>query len=44
VRLFERYIGIDYSGAQTPEAGLSGRRTYVAESANLPEEVRPPPA
>jgi hypothetical protein len=42
VTLFERYVGIDYSGAQTPEASLCGLRAYVAESENLPEEVPPP--
>jgi len=25
---FTRYIGIDYSGAQTPEASLKGLRVY----------------
>lgn len=39
--LFDRYVGIDYSGAQTPEASLSGLRIYLAEAANLPEEVPP---
>jgi hypothetical protein len=39
---FERYIGIDYSGAETPEAGLSGLRIYMAERASDPVEVRPP--
>jgi hypothetical protein len=42
VTLFERYVGVDYSGAQTPEASLSGLRAYVTESANLPEETKPP--
>jgi hypothetical protein len=39
--LFERYVGVDYSGAKTPESSLSGLRVYVAESANLPEEANP---
>jgi hypothetical protein len=32
---FSRYIGIDYSGAETPEASLKGLRVYcvVGESA-----------
>jgi hypothetical protein len=41
VALFERYVGVDYSGAQTPESSLFGLRVYVVESAKLPEEVRP---
>jgi hypothetical protein len=28
---FSRYIGIDYSGAQTPNASLPGLRVYLAE-------------
>ncbi len=40
--LFERYVGVDYSGAQTCESSLSGLRVYVAASANLPQEVKPP--
>jgi hypothetical protein len=27
---FARYIGIDYSGAQTPTASLKGLRVYCA--------------
>jgi hypothetical protein len=27
---FERYIGIDYSGAETPTASLRGLRIYAA--------------
>ena len=40
--LFERYVGVNYSGAETPEASLPGLRVYVAELANLPDEVKPP--
>ena len=29
--LFRRYVGIDYSGAQTPTASLKGLRVYLAE-------------
>jgi hypothetical protein len=29
--MFERYIGIDYSGAVTPESSCKGIRVYVAE-------------
>jgi len=28
---FERYIGIDYSGAQTPTSSLKGLRVFAAE-------------
>lgn len=41
---FERYIGIDYSGAETPDASLKGLRVYSADCAGLPEEVLPPPS
>lgn len=40
--LFERYIGIDYSGAQTPEKGLKGLRVYLATHDTEPREVPPP--
>ena len=39
---FERYIGIDYSGAQTPASSLSGLRVYVADHTTTPQEVLPP--
>ena len=29
--MFTRYIGIDYSGAETPDAGLKGLRVYSAD-------------
>jgi hypothetical protein len=41
---FSRYIGIDYSGAQTPEASLKGLRVYMAEGDAPPVEVAPPPS
>lgn len=41
---FHRYIGIDYSGAQTPTSSLPGLRVYVAERTVLPREVAPPPS
>lgn len=41
---FDRYIGIDYSGAQTPTSSLSGLRVYVAYRRSLPVEVHPPPS
>lgn len=42
--LFQRYIGIDYSGAETPEASLKGLRVYMASHGNPPWEVLPPPS
>ncbi len=42
MRLFERYIGIDYSGAQTSGSSLSGLRVYAADCFRSPEEVAPP--
>ncbi|MFM8393753.1 MAG: hypothetical protein ACKOB4_07475 [Acidobacteriota bacterium] len=39
---FKRYIGIDYSGAQTAETGLKGLRVYVADHAHPPTEIAPP--
>ena len=41
---FTRYIGIDYSGAQTAESSLSGLRVYLAEEGGNPLEVAPPPS
>ena len=41
---FDKFIGIDYSGAQTPTASLKGLRVYLAEGAGPPEEVHPPPS
>ena len=40
--IFARYVGIDYSGAQTPTASLKGLRVYLAEGENSPTEVLPP--
>jgi hypothetical protein len=39
---FSRYIGIDYSGAATPNAGLKGLRVYLADEELPPAEVQPP--
>jgi hypothetical protein len=39
---FERYIGIDYSGAQTPSSSLKGLRIYAADRLAAPQEVAPP--
>ncbi len=41
---FTCYIGIDYSGAQTPTASLKGLRVYLAEGDAAPAEVPPPPS
>jgi hypothetical protein len=41
---FARYIGIDYSGAETPTASLKGLRIYAADRASSPVEVIPPPS
>ncbi len=41
---FTRYIGIDYSGAETPHSSLKGLRVYQADRALPPEEVPPPPS
>ena len=41
---FARYVGIDYSGAQTPTASLKGLRIYAADRASPPVEVIPPPS
>jgi hypothetical protein len=39
---FERYIGIDYSGAKTPVDSLKGLRVYEATPMAPPKEVLPP--
>lgn len=41
---FARYIGIDYSGAETSTASLKGLRVYLAQSDSPPEEVVPAPS
>ena len=41
---FERYIGIDYSGAQTPASSHKGLRVYAADRLTTPQEVEPPPS
>ena len=43
-RAFNCYIGIDYSGAETPTASLKGLRVYLAEGDAPPVEVLPPPS
>ena len=39
---FQRYIGIDYSGASTPDSRQKGLRVYLAEGDKEPEEVHSP--
>jgi hypothetical protein len=41
---FTRYIGIDYSGAETPDSSCKGLRVYVAEGTGTPEQIQPPPS
>jgi hypothetical protein len=40
---FDRYIGVDYSGAETPTSSLKGLRIFTADRAHTPVEVPPPP-
>ena len=39
---FERYLGIDYSGAETAESSLKGLRIYEADRVSPPGEISPP--
>jgi hypothetical protein len=39
---FQRYIGIDYSGAQTAASSLKGLRVYAADRLTALQEVEPP--
>jgi len=41
---FERYIGIDYSGAETSRSSLRGLRVYQGDRLTAPQEVQPPPS
>ena len=41
---FDRYLGIDYSGAQTPTSSLQGLRVYGATPTEPPVEILPPPS
>jgi hypothetical protein len=41
---FARYIGVDYSGAETAESSLKGLRVYMAYQEMPAEEVSPPPS
>jgi hypothetical protein len=42
--LFERYIGVDYSGAETPTSSAKGLRVYRADQTSIAQEVAPPPS
>jgi hypothetical protein len=39
---FARYLGLDYSGAETPESSLKGLRLYSATPEQAPVEIQPP--
>lgn len=41
---FHRYIGVDYSGAETADSSLKGLRVYQAERDSRAVEVQPPPS
>src|ERR1035441_3802633 len=41
---FKRYIGIDYSGAETPDSNCRGLRVYAAAGSGTPEQVQPSPS
>ena len=41
---FDRYIGIDYSGAKTPTTSRQGLRVYVSDGDDAPREEPPPPS
>jgi hypothetical protein len=41
---FNRYIGIDYSGAETPDSSCKGLRVFMAEGSGEPVQVQPPPS
>lgn len=41
---FKRYVGIDYSGAETADSSLKGLRVYLAQADGEPQEVLPPPS
>ncbi|HZP07069.1 MAG TPA: hypothetical protein VFB43_19375 [Terracidiphilus sp.] len=41
---FARYIGIDYSGAETADSSCKGIRVFIAEGSGEPQQVQPPPS
>ena len=42
MKLFRRYIGIDYSGARTPTCRLKALQVYMASSGTEPEKITTP--
>jgi hypothetical protein len=42
--LFCRYIGVDYSGAETADSSCKGIRVFMAEESGEPIQVQPPPS
>ena len=40
---FERFVGIDYSGAETPTSRIKGLQVVVAAPNGEPRPVRPAP-
>lgn len=41
---FDRYVGIDYSGAETPRSSLKGLQVYMADRLTSAHEIEPPPS
>lgn len=41
--MFDRYVGVDYSGAETPSSSLKGLRVYLATPSDAAVEITPPP-
>ena len=41
---FNRYIDIDYSGAETADSSCKGLRVYAAEGSGTPVQVPPHPS
>jgi hypothetical protein len=41
---FARYIGIDYSGAETADSSCKGIRVFMAVGSDEPAQVQPPPS
>jgi hypothetical protein len=41
---FVRHVGIDYSGASTPQSSRRGLRVFLVEGGASPVEVSPPPS
>jgi len=41
---FNRYIGVDYSGAETADSSCKGIRVFMAEDSGEPAQIQPPPS